>query len=325
MDLSIIIVNWNTKDLLCQCIDSLDRTLKKIDTEVFVVDNGSTDGSVGAVRERFPGVKLIENPVNMGFARANNQALSLSAGRYLLLLNPDTQVKEEAIERMLSFMEAHPDAAVAGAQLLNADGSKQNSIAKFPSLVTELLNKSLLRWLFPKRFPGKERDFSDPIEVDSVIGACMMVRREAMEEVGLLDENYFLFMEETDWCYRMKEANWKIFHVPRAEVIHFQGKSAEAEKPKARIEYYRSRYHYFKKNKGRLQFLALFIGMMIRLFVELVLAAIACVFTVFTVRKWRTKLSTYLYLVWWHMKLCPQGMGLKPTNSPFFPPFAKGG
>jgi len=312
--LSVIIVNWNTKDLLCQCIDSLTQTLKKIDTEVFVVDNGSTDGSVAAVREKVSGVRLIENLVNLGFAKANNQAISLSSREYLLLLNPDTQVKDEAIERMLFFMDAHPEAGVVGAQLLNVDGSKQNSIANFPSLATELLNKSLLRWLFPDKFPGKEMDYPGPVEVDSVIGACMMARRKALEQVGLLDEEYFLFLEETDWCYRMKKAGWKIYHIPQAEVLHFQGKSAEAEKGKARIEYYRSRYHYFRKNRGSFQSSVLFIGLIIKLSVELVFATIACVFTLFMVKKWRTKLSTYLYLMWWHLRLCSEGMGLKPVK-----------
>jgi hypothetical protein len=311
MNLSVIIVNWNTKDLLCQCIDSLTLTLKKINAEVFVVDNGSTDGSVGAVREKFPGVRLIENPVNLGFAKANNQALSDSRGIYVLLLNPDTQVKDEAIPRMLSFMNAHPKAGLVGGQLLNADGSKQNSIANFPSLATELFNKSLLRWLFPEKFPGKETYYAAPVEVDSVIGACMLARRETAEQVGLLDEGYFLFLEETDWCYRMKKAGWKIYHIPQAEILHFQGKSAEAEKGKARIEYYRSRYHYFRKNRGVFQSSVLSIGLIIKLSVELVFATIACVVTLFMVKNWRAKLSTYLYLMWWHLRLCPQGMGLK--------------
>ncbi len=314
MDLSVIIVNWNTKDLLCQCIDSLAHTVKKIDTEIFVVDNGSTDGSIGAVREKFPGVKMIENPVNLGFAKANNQALSISKGRYLLLLNPDTHVKDEAIPQMLSFMNAHAEAGVVGAQLLNSDGSKQNSIANFPSLATELVNKSLLRWLFPEKFPGKETDYPGPVEVDSVIGACMLVRREAMEQVGLLDEEFFLFLEETDWCSRMKKAGWKIYHIPQAEVLHFQGKSAEAEKGKARIEYYRSRYHYFRKNRGSFQFSVLLIGLIIKLLVELVFGTIGCVFTLFMVKKWRTKLSTYLYLMRWHLRGCPEEMGLKPVK-----------
>jgi GT2 family glycosyltransferase len=314
MDLSVIIVNWNTKDLLCQCIDSLAQTVKKIDMEVFVVDNGSRDGSVAAVREKFPGVRLIENAVNMGFARANNQAISLSSGEYLLLLNPDTKVKDEAIPPMLSFMNAHAKTGLVGGQLLNADGSKQNSIANFPSLATELLNKSLLRLLFPKKFPGKERDYPGPVEVDSVIGACMLVRRETLDQVGLLDEGYFLFLEETDWCYRIKKAGWKIYHIPGAEVLHFQGKSAEAEKAKARIEYYRSRYHYFRKNRGSFQTSALSVGLIIKLLVELVFATIACMVTLFMVKKWRTKLSTYLYLMWWHLRLCPETMGLRPKK-----------
>jgi len=310
MDLSVIIVNWNTKDLLCQCIDSLTQTLKRMDTEIFVVDNGSTDGSVAAIREKFPRVRLVENQVNLGFARANNQAISLSSGEYLLLLNPDTKVKDEAIPQMLSFMNAHAKAGLVGGQLLNADESKQNSIANFPSLATELLNKSLLRWLFPEKFPGKERDYPGPVEVESVIGACMLVRRKAVEQVGLLDEEFFLFLEETDWCYRIKKAGWEIYHIPGAKLLHFQGKSAEVEKAKARIEYYRSRYRYFRKNRGSFQTSVLSVGLIIKLLVELVFATIACMVTLFMVKRRRTKLSTYLYLMWWHLRLCPERMGL---------------
>jgi GT2 family glycosyltransferase len=295
-------------------MESLSQTLEKIDTEIFVVDNGSTDGSVVAIQEKFPRVRLIENPVNLGFAKANNQALSVSKGRYLLLLNPDTRVKDEAIPTMLSFVNTHEEAGLVGAQLLNADGSKQNSIANFPSLATELLNKNVLRWLFPERFPGKEKEYPGPIEVDSVIGACMLLRREAMDQVGLLDEDYFLFLEETDWCYRIKKAGWKIFHIPQAEVFHFQGKSADAYKERAKVEYYRSRYHFFKKNKGGLQWFVLLIGLMARLGVELISTFVACVFTLFGINKWRRKLSTYIYLVWWHLRLCPEGMGLKGIN-----------
>jgi len=314
MDLSVIIVNWNTKDLLCQCIDSLAQTVKKIDTEIFVVDNGSTDGSVAAIREKFPRVRLVENQVNLGFARANNQAISLSSGEYLLLLNPDTKVKDEAIPPMLSFMNAHAKAGLVGGQLLNADESKQNSIANFPSLATELFNKSLLRWLFPEKFPGKERDYPGPVEVESVIGACMLVRRKTVEQVGLLDEGYFLFLEETDWCYRIKKAGWEIYHIPGAKLLHFQGKSAEVEKAKTRIEYYRSRYHYFRKNRGSFQTSVLSVGLIIKLLVELVFATIACMVTLFMVKRRRTKLSTYLYLMWWHLRLCPETMGLRPKK-----------
>jgi GT2 family glycosyltransferase len=220
-------------------------------------------------------------------------------------------VKNEAIERLISMMEARSDVGIAGAQLLNSDGSKQNSIANFPSLATELFNKSLLKWLFPKIFPGKERNYDEPIEVDSVIGACMMVRPDAIHQVGPLDEDYFLFLEETDWCYRMKKAGWKVYHVPQAEVYHFQGKSAGTDKKRARVEYFRSRYHFFKKNRGGGQGFILLTGLLIRLGCELLAMTVASLVTLFTVKSWRRKLSIYAYLLWWHLRFCPEGMGLR--------------
>jgi len=285
-----------------------------ISREVIVVDNGSQDGSGNEVKKTFPSIHLVENQKNMGFAKAVNQGLQKASGRYILLLNPDTQMKGGAIDRFVSFMDSHSGTGVAGAQLLNSDGSKQNSIANFPSLATELLNKRLLRWLFPKRFPGKEKNYPEPVEVNSVIGACMMVRREALDQVGSLDEDYFLFLEETDWCYRMKKAGWKIHHVPQTEVFHFQGKSAERDKKRSRVEYFRSRYHFFKKNRGGWQWFILLTGVLIRLGCELFFASAINLFTFFSIRKWRKKLSIYAYLLWWHLKGCPKGMGLEPVQ-----------
>ena len=309
--LTIVIINWNTKEDLIGCLSSIQDGLGSPLFEVFVIDNGSKDGTSAGVREKHPWVELLENEKNLGFAKAVNIALGRMKGRYVLLLNPDTRVRERAIETLFSFMEAHPEVGVTGAQLLNADGSKQNSIVNFPSLATELLNKSLLKWLFPRKFPGKGRDYPEPIEVESVIGACMMVRREALDQVGSLDEDYFLFLEETDWCYRIKKAGWKIYHVPQAEVYHFQGRSAEKEKKRARVEYFRSRYHFFKKNKGNLQWGILLGGLLIRLGFELLSMAVASVVTLFTVKNWRKKLSIYAYLFWWHLRFCPEGMGLR--------------
>ncbi len=314
IDLSIIIVNWNTKEYLLPCVRSIFENEQGMDGEVVVVENGSQDGSADEIRKTFPFVHIIENERNLGFAKAVNQGLQKASGRYVLLLNPDTQVKHGAIERLVSFMDAHPQVGITGVQLLNSDGSRQNSIANFPSLATELLNKSLLRWLSPRRFPGKERIYSEPIDVDSVIGACMMVRRDAWGQVGLLDEDYFLFLEETDWCYRMKRAGWKIYHVPQAEVYHFQGKSAETDKERARVEYFRSRYHFFKKNKENLQWIILLAGLLIRLGFEFLSMAVACLVTFFAIQRWRRKLAVYTYLIWWHVKFCPDGMGLKPTE-----------
>jgi GT2 family glycosyltransferase len=309
--LSIVIVNWNTEEYLLHCLRSIFEMGQGTAWEIIIVDNGSQDGGRIEVKRAFPSVHIIENEKNLGFAKAVNQGLQKASGRYALLLNPDTQVKDGAIERLVSFMDAHSDVGVVGAQLLNADGSKQNSIANFPSLATELLNKSLLRWLSPKRFPGKEESYAGPIEVDSVIGACMVVRRKAMEQVGLLDEDYFLFLEETDWCYRMKRAGWKIYHVPQAEVYHFQGKSAETAKKRAKVEFYRSRYHFFRKNRGSLQWSILLSGLMIRLIFELLMMTVASLVTFFAVKGWLRKLSTYAYLFGWHLRLCPEGMGLR--------------
>lgn len=309
--LTIVIINWNTREDLLVCLDSVEIVTRGFTIETIVVDNHSQDGSPEIVKKCYPWVSLIENKKNLGFAKAANDALHQMKGWYALLLNPDTRVKGGTIESLISFMDQHPEAGLVGAQLLNADGSKQNSIANFPSLATELLNKSLLRWLFPKSFPGKEEDYSEPIEVESVIGACMMVRREAMDQVGLLDEHYFLFLEETDWCYRMKRAGWKVYHVPQAEAYHFQGKSAEKEKERARVEYFRSRYHFFKKNRGNLQCLILFIGLLIRLGFEFIAMIVASMITLFMIKGWRKKLSIYAYLLWWHLRFCPEGMGLR--------------
>lgn len=312
--LSIIIVNWNTRKYLLPCLDLIFKKENGISQEVIVVDNGSQDGSREEVKKKFPSVHLIENKKNLGFAKAANQGLEKASGRYILLLNPDTQVKRGAIERLVSFMESHPEAGMAGGQLLNSDGSRQNSIANFPSLVTELFNKNLLRWLFPTRFPGKERNYLEPIEVDSVIGACMMVRRDVVEQVGSFDEDYFLFLEETDWCYRMKRKGWKVFHVPQAEIVHFQGKSAEREMAMAKIEYYHSRYLFFKKHRGLFQWILLTIGLNMKLWVEFISMMIGCLLTFFTIRRWRRKFSIYATLLKWHLKFCPAGMGLRSTK-----------
>jgi GT2 family glycosyltransferase len=312
--LSIIIVSYNTKEYLLPCLKSIFEKDDRIFQETIVVDNGSRDGSGEEVRKKFPFIHLIENKENLGFAKAANQGLQKASGRYLLLLNPDAQVRRGAVEQFVSFMESHPEAGVAGGQLFNSDGSRQNSIANFPSLATELFNKRLLRWLFPKRFPGKERDYLKPIEVDSVIGACMVARRDAVDQVGLLDEDYFLFLEETDWCFRMKRAGWKIYHIPQAEIIHFQGKSAGKETALAKIEYYRSRYLFFKKHRGFFQWILLPIGLNMKLWVEFILVIIGCLLTLFTMKKWRRKLSIYATLLKWHLKFCPAEMGLRSTK-----------
>jgi len=310
-DLSVIIVNWNTRELLLNCIESFYRTVKGLTSEIFVVDNGSSDGSVDSVRRTFPEIELIQNERNLGFARANNEALRRSRGRYALLLNTDVILTDGAVENLVEFMDRNPTVGIAGGQLVNGDGSKQNSFDNFPSITAEAFNKSLLRILFPRRYPSKRVNYSAPIGVQSVIGACMIVRSRAIDDVGLLDEDYFFFLEETDWCYRMRRGKWRVCHVPQAKVIHLQGRTADLVKDRAKIEYYRSLYLFFKKHRGTVELIMLKVLLFIRFCVDFLLAFLSCLFTAFRKERPKRKLGIYAQLIYWHLRLCAEGMGLR--------------
>lgn len=311
IDVSVVIVNWNTKELLSNCLASLRKHVAGTSLEIFVVDNGSADGSVEMVRTGFPEVELIENGRNLGFARANNLALRRASGRYLLLLNSDTVVRGGALEGLVSTMDNDQAIGIVGLQLLNEDGSLQNSVSSMPSLLTELGNKSLLRLLLPSRYPGKEHRFAAPVMVDSVIGACLMARREAVQAVGLLDEDFFFFLEETDWCLRMKKAGWKVMHDPRHSIYHLQGRSAGKVNVRARIEYWRSRYTFFRKHYDVATQLALGVGLMVKLTVNLFFSFLANVLTLFTRSRLRGKFSVYMGILAWHLQGCPGDGGLE--------------
>jgi hypothetical protein len=307
--LSFILVNWNTKGYILETLRSIADTVHNYRHEVFVVDNGSADGSTEAIKEAFPRVRLIRNDRNLGFARGVNQALTQVAGSYCVLLNSDAQLMEGALKTLVVFMEENPDVGIAGAQLINEDGSRQNSIAPFPSLTTELFNKRLLRIVLPHRYLGKERDYPHPIDVDSLVGACIIVRRQAIEEVGNLDEGYFFFMEETDWCQRMKKAGWRVTFVPGARVLHLQGASASMVKAEARIEYYRSRYRFFTKWHGRGKTGILKIGLVLRLVGE-----VAANSLLLWKKRYRTRWKIYCRLLLWHLTFCPANEGLREVS-----------
>ncbi len=311
VDISFIIVNWNTRDILINCLNSIYKTVKDIDFEICVVDNNSTDGSQGAIKKHFPEVKLIENKTNTGFAHANNQALKIMHGRFAVLLNTDTILQEKAIKNLLIFMNNSPRAGIAGAQLLNDDGSKQNSIDNFPSLETEIFNKSFLRILFPNKYPSKGRDYTSPIEVESVIGACMMVRKEAVDEVGFFDEDYFIFLEETDWCFRMHKNEWKVYHMPDAKVFHISGHSKKKTPWESQIEYYKSLYTFFRKNRGVTSYIILRILKPFKTLINLILNILGNLITLFRNERLRNRLLKYHKLLIWHILLCPESMGIR--------------
>lgn len=311
MDLSFIIVNWNTRELLPDCIGSISSTVRGLTFEIWVVDNGSTDGSAEAVRNRFPEVKIIENRENLGFAKASNQALRLMSGRFAVLLNSDARLTPGAVATIHRFMEENPQVGICGGQLLNEDGTRQNSIANIPNLATELLNKSILRMLFPLRYPGKERQHREPIEVESVIGACMVVRKEAIDDVGLMDESYFLFLEETDWCQAMRRRGWKVCHHPGARIVHLQGRSARKVNVRSRVEYWRSRYLFFRKNRGAVVFAVLLCGLVLKILTNLGAAFVLSTVTLFQNKRSVERLRLYGRLLMWHLSGLPEGYGLR--------------
>ena len=311
MDVSIIIINWNTRELLLDCLTSVYHTTVGLNSEVIVVDNGSNDGSAQAVKEGFPQVKLIQNSENKGFAKANNQALSHVKRRYVLFLNSDARLTDSALIALVDFMDKTPKAGIAACQYINRDGSKQNSFDNFPTLATELLNKTILKTLFPQKYPSKKKEYYTPMQVDSVIGACMIVRMEAITQVGMLDEDYFFFMEETDWCFRMHSAGWQVYHIPESKVYHLQGQSKEKNPAKAWIEYYRSSYTFFKKNRSPFSYYTLRILRVGKLIINLVLVLLGLLATLGSDKGLRRRFRIYRDLLLWHLKLCPASTGLR--------------
>jgi GT2 family glycosyltransferase len=245
-------VNWNTRDLLVQCLQSLDDTVES-KYDVWVVDNGSSDGSVAAVREQFPHVRVIANSENVGFVRANNQALGRCRGRYVLLLNSDTQALPGSLDKTVEFMEAHPDAGILGVRLLNPDGTFQASYTKFPTLWREFLILSGLgRWLVRPSFPS----YGPRVEAGArriegyMEGAYLLARREAVNQVGELDERIFMYAEEVDWCYRFHRAGWEVWYLPQAPIVHYGGQSTKQRQGRMEAELYLSRVYFFRKHYG---------------------------------------------------------------------------
>ncbi len=305
MDISIIIINWNTRDLLLSCLSSIYENISvTIGYEVIVVDNGSTDGSVDAVKKAYPQVIVIENRKNLGFAAANNIALKKITGRYALLLNTDCILTKGSVDELFNFMEAHTDAGLCCGQLLNPDGSKQNSFANFPCLLSYLSNESLLKLVWPSRYPSKYRSYPAPIKVDSCIGACMMIRKKALDEIGAFDEDYFFFFEETDLCYRMKEAGWNIYFVPSARIYHMQGKSVGSG-ALPRAMFYRSRYIFLKKHYPR-KFIIYYIVIFFRLLLNGLINLAGTIISLGLNRSTKDRLVRCAYLILWHIKGCPQ-------------------
>lgn len=255
-DVSIVIVNWNTRDLLRGCLASVAAQTRAAH-EVIVVDNASTDGSPAMVRDEFPGVVLVANTDNRGFAGANNQGLRLARGRHLLLLNPDTIVLDHAIDRMLAWLALHPDVGCVGCQVLEGPGVLQRTCFADPGpLNLAIVELGLMRLAPRLPFFGRpwylDWDRRSQRDVDVVSGMFMLVPRPVMDRVGLLDDAFFIYAEEADWCRRIRKAGWRCVFVPEAQIIHLDGgsKSTAQIRSKMHVQMQKSHLIYARKHGG---------------------------------------------------------------------------
>lgn len=242
IDLSVIIVSYNAKDYLLNCLKSLDQKF-----EIIVVDNASTDGSTEEIKKSFPQVKIIKNKKNLGFAKANNQGIKQASGRYILLLNPDTKILDNAISKMINWMDNNPKAAVSTCQLLNEDGSLQPTGGFFPTLPRLIAWQLFLDDILPlKSYHPKKQFYDKEKELDWVTGAFFLFRKEIIDKVGLFDEKFFMYAEELEYCHRIKKAGFKVFFTPRASIIHYGFKSGSKER--ALISEYESLKYFYQKH-----------------------------------------------------------------------------
>jgi len=303
-EVSVVVVTFNGREFVPACLESIPAG-----AETIVVDNASSDGTADLVQERFPKASLLRNSVNRGFAAGVNRGIAASRGRYVCLLNPDAKLSPGTLSTLAAYLDAHPDVGAAAPQLLHEDGRRQNSFDNFPSFATVFLNKSLLRLFLPGRFPSKTQEWTEPRDVESVIGACMMIRRGLLDRIGGLDEAYFLFLEETDWCLRAWRAGSRIAFVPGATAVHLQGGSRDTVRFRARIEYVRSLFTFFRKHRSSSPLVRALYPF------KSLLEVIFGVFGLAASRGRRRWVETVAVLGW-QILGCPRGFGLSMAAEP---------
>ncbi|MCX6360368.1 MAG: glycosyltransferase family 2 protein [Armatimonadetes bacterium] len=253
-DLCIVIVSYNTRDMLRDCLRALPAAAEGLRTSVRLIDNASADGSPEMAAREFPETRIVANDRNVGFARANNQALEQAGARYLLLLNPDTEARPGSLALAVAHMDADPRMGACGPMLLNTDGSLQRNGGCFPTPLREFLHVTGLRRLAPRRYAtalehGRE-DFGVETEVDQVSGACLFVRAEAAQQVGLLDERFFMFYEDVEWCWRLRRAGWSVRYLPDVQVVHHWMGSVRQSSRRMTEQLLKSQLLYYRKTGG---------------------------------------------------------------------------
>ncbi|OPX95108.1 MAG: N-acetylglucosaminyl-diphospho-decaprenol L-rhamnosyltransferase [Syntrophorhabdus sp. PtaB.Bin006] len=335
--LSIVIITRNTKELVANLLESIrkDHALDPFLREVILVDNGSSDGTDTMVKERFPWVSLLRNTENRGFAAAANAGILRSAGEYVFLLNSDTLLIEGEVAKMLEFMATNRGVGICGPQLVHGDMTPQRSYAHIPSLLFEIVPRSFLEFVLPNRFstkgpsrrdrafaryPGGECRALDSNceaslvsrDVPSLIGAAVMVRREALDSVGGFDERFFFFLEETDLCLRLKEREVKVVFFPQSRVIHLQGRTVRRNWVRGRIQYNISLYKFIRKHRGTSYYRAFQAVRVGKCFFMILLLSMVPFLLVH--EKTRRTYSYYFGLFLWHLRACPDDAGLLASS-----------
>ncbi len=255
MDLSIIIVNWNVRDLLDACLASVySSDLDAASYEIIVVDSSSEDGSLDMLREKYPEAVVLPQSENIGFTRGNNIGLAAAQGDYLFLLNPDTEVSRQALAQLLDYMKAHPAVGIVGPQTLNTDRSHQSTRRRFPTLMTGIFESTWLSAWAPASLEVSyrvlESSDNDLIEADWVQGSALMLRRAVYDDIGGLDEGFTMYYEELDYCRRAKSAGWRVVYHGRVKITHHGGKSSEQASALKQIHFHTSKLRYFRKHHG---------------------------------------------------------------------------
>lgn len=254
VDVSVVIVNYNTRAMTLQALESIFISQTDYCYEVILVDNASSDDSVVSVCGLFPGVQMIENRTNVGFATANNQGIRISSGRYVLLLNSDTRIERDTLQSMIAFMDEQPMAGASGCKILLPDGQLDPACKRgFPTPLTSLFYVTGAARLFSRsavlnRYHMGHLSADDTNAVDAIVGAFMVVRRDVIDQVGLLDEEFFMYGEDIDWCYRIKQAGWQVYYYPHVQIMHYKGGSSPRRPPWLIREFYRSMMLFYRKH-----------------------------------------------------------------------------
>jgi len=303
MDVAVLLVNWNGRELLPYSLSSLPPQV-----EIWVVDNGSSDDSVDYLKKEHPHIRLILNKHNRGFGNANNQALTQIKKKYVLMLNTDAQLKKGSLETAIDFLDEHKDVGLVGARLINEDGSLQNSVTHKVDFLSECLNRNFMSLIRGE----KRKSYNEPAEVPGVVGAAMLARMTALKEVNYFDEDYFFFFEETDLCLRLTQNQFKVVHHPFFAVTHAQGKSASKNLLLTRIEYHRSRELYFFKHLGRMAAKKLQLWQERRLILAHTCNKFLKIISCGLIKPRKNDLTQHL-LNWYRMG-CPTDQGLNTTN-----------